>query len=392
VSLLVSPPRRVPYQVMQMSGHPVVHDLELVGVGKVYDNGTVAVAEFDLQVERGEFIAFVGPSGCGKTTTLRMIAGFETITTGEIRIRGRRINELSAERRPTSTIFQNFALFPHMTVRSNIEYGLAVRGVAALERRRRGDAIMAKLELLEIAERRPDGLSGGQRQRVALARGLVVEPEILLLDEPLGALDANLRKSIQNELKLLQRNLGITFIFVTHAQSEALVLSDRVVVMNRGKVEQVSRPYELYTRPETGFVAQFVGRNTIIPGTLRQREGELALVDTPYGRLRGTLAAAGASAEDAVDLVIPSEGFDVILAAGQDTDALRRRYGGNLVAGEVRSRDIVGHSIYFGIVLADGRSLSIESHIGKYGGQLGDAAPQVLIGWEPAAATVIHRG
>jgi ABC-type Fe3+/spermidine/putrescine transport system ATPase subunit len=216
---------------------PMTYDLELSGVGKVYDNGTVAVRDFDLAVERGEFIAFVGPSGCGKTTTLRMIAGFETITTGEIKIRGSRINELPAERRPTSTIFQNFALFPYMTVRQNIEYGLAVKRLAKPERRRKADGIMAKLELTDVAERRPDGLSGGQRQRVALARGLVVEPDILLLDEPLGALDANLRKSIQNELKLLQRDLGITFIFVTHAQSEALVLSDRVVVMNRGAIE-----------------------------------------------------------------------------------------------------------------------------------------------------------
>src|SRR5258708_3307326 len=243
-------------------------DLELARVGKVYPNGTMAVAEFDLQVDKGEFISFLGPSGCGKTTTLRMIAGFEEITSGDILIRGKRINDLPPERRPTSTIFQNFALFPHMSVRDNIEYGLAVKGLSAAERRTKADKIMGKLHLLPLAGRRPSELSGGQRQRTALARGLVVEPDILLLDEPLGALDANLRKPIQNELKLLQRNVGITFIFVTHAQSEALVLSDRIVVMNRGRVEQVSRPHELYTRPKTEFVARFIGRDSILTGQL----------------------------------------------------------------------------------------------------------------------------
>jgi ABC-type Fe3+/spermidine/putrescine transport system ATPase subunit len=369
----------------------MTYDLELSGVGKVYDNGTVAVRDFDLAVERGEFIAFVGPSGCGKTTTLRMIAGFETITAGEIKIRGSRINELPAERRPTSTIFQNFALFPNMTVRQNIEYGLAVKRLAKPERRRKADGIMAKLELTDVAERRPDGLSGGQRQRVALARGLVVEPDILLLDEPLGALDANLRKSIQNELKLLQRDLGITFIFVTHAQSEALVLSDRVVVMNRGAIEQVSRPHQLYTRPGTSFVAQFVGRNTIIPGALRGRHGDIVTVETPYGALSGTLNDSGLSDHDVVDLVVPSEAFDVILADGDDREALRQRYDGNLIDGEVLSRDVVGNSVYFAISLRDGRALSIESHIGKYRAQLAAAAPKALIGWAASAATVIRH-
>ncbi len=367
------------------------YDLELTGVGKVYDNGTMAVSDFDLAVERGEFIAFVGPSGCGKTTTLRMIAGFEKITSGEIRIRGRRINELPPERRPTSTIFQNFALFPHMSVRRNIEYGLVVKGMAAGERHAKVDAIMTKLELTDVADRRPEGLSGGQRQRVALARGLVVEPEILLLDEPLGALDANLRKSIQNELKLLQRSLGITFIFVTHAQSEALMLSDRIIVMNRGKVEQISKPFELYTRPRTSFVARFIGRNTIIPGRFKGRDGALAVVETAYGTLRGTPSAAEPQGGAEVDLVVPSEALDVILADGADRPEVAQRYGGNLIDGAVESREVVGHSVYFGISLADGRSLSVESHVGKYQGAL-DGTPKALIGWAATAATVIPHG
>ncbi|HLJ64121.1 MAG TPA: ABC transporter ATP-binding protein [Stellaceae bacterium] len=362
------------------------HDLELIRVGKTYDNGTLAVSEFDLEVARGEFIAFVGPSGCGKTTTLRMIAGFETITTGEVRIRGRRVNELPPERRPTSTIFQNFALFPHLTVRRNVEYGLAVKGVKGAERRRKVDDILGKLGLSDIAERRPEGLSGGQRQRVALARSLVVEPEILLLDEPLGALDANLRKSIQHELKLLQRNLGITFIFVTHAQAEALVLSDRMIVMNRGRVEQISRPYELYTRPRTGFVARFIGRNTILPGRLKETSGEIAGVETALGTFQGSLHGARLGAGASVELVIPSEALDVDLGENDQ----RARYGGNWLAGEVTSREVVGHTVYFAIRLADGSVLSVESHVGKYEGV--SRSSKAHIGWAAAEATVIAQG
>jgi ABC-type Fe3+/spermidine/putrescine transport system ATPase subunit len=227
------------------SGLSVDFDLQLKNVGKVYDNGTPAVIDFNLGVEKGEFIAFLGPSGCGKTTTLRMIAGFEDITSGDILVRGRRINDIPPERRPTSMIFQNYALFPHMSVRANVGYGLAVKGMPKVERNAKVDGILDKLGLSDIADSLTHKLSGGQRQRIALARGLIVEPEILLLDEPLGALDANLRKTIQAELKLLQRNLGVTFVFVTHAQSEALTLSDRIVVMNQGRIEQISSPAEL---------------------------------------------------------------------------------------------------------------------------------------------------
>ena len=229
----------------------MAHDLELINVGKVYDGGTPAVIDFNLSVTKGEFVAFLGPSGCGKTTTLRMIAGFESITSGDILIRGKNISDVPPERRPTAMIFQNYALFPHMTVRDNVRFGLDVKKTPKPEREMKVERILDTLGLTDIGDVRPDRLSGGQKQRIALARALVVEPDILLLDEPLGALDANLRKKIQNELKLLQRRLGVTFVFVTHAQSEALALSDRIVVMNAGRVEQISAPYELYTRPKT---------------------------------------------------------------------------------------------------------------------------------------------
>ena len=284
----------------------MVYDLQLSHVGKVYDNGTPAVIDFNLDVNKGEFIAFLGPSGCGKTTTLRMIAGFETISAGDISIRGKRINDLLPEQRPTSMIFQNYALFPHMTVRDNVNFGLDVKGMPVLERDRKVDRLFEKLGLMDVAGQRPERLSGGQRQRIALARSLVVEPDILLLDEPLGALDANLRKSIQNELKLLQRSLGITFVFVTHAQSEALALSDQIVVMNQGRIEQVSAPYELYTRPQSLFVAQFIGRNTLIPGTVKGSNGTSITLDTPYGALIGS-SRSGAAANVKANLVLPAE-------------------------------------------------------------------------------------
>ena len=241
-----------------------------------------------------------------------MIAGFESITTGDIFIGGRRINDMPPDRRPTSTIFQNYALFPHMSVRRNVGYGLDVKGMPKAERDRKVDRMLATLGLDDIADAKPTRLSGGQRQRIALARGLVVEPEILLLDEPLGALDANLRRAIQAELKLLQVNLGITFIFVTHAQSEALTMSDRIVVMNNGRIEQVSTPRDLYTRPETRFVANFIGRNTILPGLLDAVDGAVGRVTTTLGTFTGAVDSAALSAGRSAAVVVPAEAFTMV--------------------------------------------------------------------------------
>jgi ABC-type Fe3+/spermidine/putrescine transport system ATPase subunit len=358
-------------------------DLELSGLGKVFPNGTLAVADLDLEVEKGEFISFLGPSGCGKTTTLRMIAGFEAATSGDILIRGKRVNDLPPERRPTSTIFQNFALFPHMTVRQNIEYGLHIKRLSGDDRRARADGIMEKLQLVDLARRRPGELSGGQRQRTALARGLVVEPDILLLDEPLGALDANLRKPIQNELKLLQRKVGITFIFVTHAQSEALVLSDRIVVMNRGRAEQISRPDELYTRPRTEFVARFIGRNSILTGTLSRADKGLAVVDTPFGPLSGAPNGALLEVGRPAAIVVPSEAMDVrpATAAGAPGNALKGRLVG---------RTMTGLEVHLTVALENDQEIMIEASRNKYEREL--ASPDVLVSWSAPDATVIRTG
>ena len=361
----------------------MIHDLELIKVGKVYDNGTPAVIDFDLAVTKGEFIAFLGPSGCGKTTTLRMIAGFEEASSGDIIMKGVRVNEVPPEKRPTSMIFQNYALFPHMTVRRNVGFGLEVKGVGKAERNAKVERILATLGLESIADKRPDKLSGGQRQRIALARGLVVEPDILLLDEPLGALDANLRKTIQNELKILQKTLGITFVFVTHAQSEALALSDRIVVMNQGRVEQISPPHRLYTRPNTPFVAQFIGRNTIFDCTVKGIEAEQVVVETRLGQMSGNAngrVAVGAPGK----IVVPAEAIDLKTA-----DAGATSTGGNAVTGRIARALVVGHISNLAVELPDGHMVALEAHVDKYPPGVFAPGADILLTWSAAEATVI---
>jgi ABC-type Fe3+/spermidine/putrescine transport system ATPase subunit len=228
--------------------------LEFRGVSKHFGANRV-VDDISLSVPRGSFYALLGPSGCGKTTTLRLIAGFEEATSGDIFLDGERINQLRPYQRNVSTVFQNYALFPHLTVRGNIEFGLRRKGMSV-------EKVVDVVEMLQLGgktERYPAQLSGGEKQRVALARALVVEPDVLLLDEPLSALDPKLRKTVRLELKALQRRVGITFIFVTHDQEEALSLSDSIALLNRGRLEQTGAPEELYLRPRTRFVANFLG-------------------------------------------------------------------------------------------------------------------------------------
>ncbi|GGC80794.1 ABC transporter ATP-binding protein [Chelatococcus reniformis] len=363
----------------------MLYDLELIKVGKIYDNGTPAVVDFDLAVVKGEFIAFLGPSGCGKTTTLRMIAGFEQISSGTIRVRGSAINDLPPERRPTSMIFQNYALFPHMTVRRNIGYGLEVKGLSAKQRAAKVDHLLATLSLEDVADKRPDKLSGGQRQRIALARGLAVEPEILLLDEPLGALDANLRKTIQAELKILQKTLGITFVFVTHAQSEALSLSDRIVVMNQGRIEQISPPHQLYTRPDTPFVARFIGRNTILDGTVKGVVGDQVLLETALGSLSGR-ANGPLVGGQAAKIVIPAEAMEA-RAAGPAGPVSRSSV--NVVGATVRRSDVVGHVSHIAVALPTGTPVALEGHVDKYPPDAFPAGGDIVLTWKAAEATVI---
>ena len=243
--------------------------ISLVGLTKAFAEVT-AVDHIDLDVVSGEFITLLGPSGSGKTTVLRMIAGFETPTSGAISLDGVDVTATPAHQRDVNTVFQDYALFPHMSVLENVEYGLKVKKVSKNERRSRAQEALESVALADYGNRKPSQLSGGQRQRVALARALVNRPKVLLLDEPLGALDLKLRQQMQFELKSLQRTTGITFVFVTHDQEEALVMSDRIVVFNAGRIEQIGTPTDIYEQPQTEFVSQFVGTSNVFSGAIAQ--------------------------------------------------------------------------------------------------------------------------
>lgn len=280
--------------------------IEIRGIRKTFGSGPSAVHAVDgvdLDIVDGEFFCLLGPSGSGKTTLLRMIAGFELPTEGTIALRGHDVTTLAPFDRDVNTVFQDYALFPHMTVQKNVEYGLKVKGVKSAERRERASEALASVALESYGERKPSQLSGGQRQRVALARALVNRPKVLLLDEPLGALDLKLRQQMQVELKNIQHRAGITFVFVTHDQEEALTMSDRIAVFNQGRIEQIGTPEEMYERPTTPFVAGFVGTSNSITGpaalALLGRDGAFAIrpekirlltegADLPAGEVRAT--------------------------------------------------------------------------------------------------------
>ena len=257
-------------------------DLSVEALAKNFA-GHLAVDNLSFAVRRGSFFSILGPSGCGKTTLLRMIAGFIEPDSGEILIGGRSMRAVAPNRRPVNMVFQQLALFPMMSVGENVAFGLARRGVGRAERARRADAMLERVGLAGAGAKRVDQLSGGQRQRVAIARSLVLEPTLLLLDEPLGALDLKLREHMKIELKQLQAAFGTTFVYITHDQSEALVLSDHVAVMNHGRFEQLGTPQQLYYEPATAFVAGFVGANNRIFGQLKRSAGDIAEIETSDG-------------------------------------------------------------------------------------------------------------
>jgi spermidine/putrescine ABC transporter ATP-binding subunit len=240
--------------------------IEIAGVSKIYDGDVRAVDAIAMEIRQGEFFSLLGPSGCGKTTTLRMIAGFDMPSTGAIRVDGADITHVPAHKRDMAMVFQNYALFPHRTVAENVAFGLRMRRLEKETIARKVKAALAMVELAGMDDRYPGQLSGGQQQRVALARAIVIEPRVLLCDEPLGALDKKLRQQMQFELKQLQKTLGVTLVFVTHDQEEALAMSDRIAVMNCGRVEQVGTPVEIYDQPVTRFVADFIGDTNIFRG------------------------------------------------------------------------------------------------------------------------------
>lgn len=268
--------------------------VSLIDVEKRFGTNLV-VKKMQLEIEEGEFLTLLGPSGCGKTTTLRMIAGFEDATSGIIKVQGERVEDKEPYQRDVNTVFQNYSLFPHMTVFDNVGYGLSIKKVAKDEIFSRVTEMLELVQLGGYEKRKPDALSGGQKQRVAIARALINNPKVLLLDEPLGALDLKLRKQMQVELKRLQKKLGITFVYVTHDQEEALTMSDRIAVMNNGVIEQLAVPNEIYDRPLTRFVAGFIGESNIFDGKVCAVDGALLTVETAAGTLQtcGTGFAVG---------------------------------------------------------------------------------------------------
>jgi spermidine/putrescine transport system ATP-binding protein len=325
--------------------------LQLVGIVKRYDEHT-AVHSLDLDIAAGEFIALMGPSGCGKTTTLRMIAGLESPSEGEIRLHGRRMNDVKPWERDTPLVWQSLALFPFMSVLRNVEFGLKMRDIAAAERTRRAMSWLDRLGIAKYRDRKIDQLSGGERQRVALARALVTEPEILLLDEPLSALDAHLVIRMQAEIKQLQQQLGITFCYVTHSQSEAFAMADRVAIMAEGRLQQVGPPREVYRAPANRFVAEFVGANNILSGRVTAIAGGLVSVDTKSGTFLARATSLDAvKVGDAVAIVVSADRLTVGAAKGD---------GENVLTGTVIGEEFVGAFVTLHLDIGEGTSFRAQ--------------------------------
>jgi spermidine/putrescine ABC transporter ATP-binding subunit len=321
-------------------------ELEVDELTKRY-SPQVTVGPISFEVQEGEFFSLLGPSGCGKTTTLRCIAGFEGLSGGVIRLRGERLDDKPPHRRDVGLVFQNYALFPHLTVFDNIAFGLRLRRVGKVEIGERVDRILRLVDLPEMARRFPAQLSGGQQQRVAIARSLVLEPRILMFDEPLSNLDFKLRVQMRDELKNLQRRLGKTAIYVTHDQTEALVLSDRIAVLSHGRIEQIGTPAEIYERPATAFVAEFIGSSNLFPARIVEQNGAGVLVETEAG-LRLTCRADGDGGAEVSVLLRPER----IRVQPAGTGA-----GTNCFAARVIEVTYLGEDLHLGLELARGQVL-----------------------------------
>ena len=346
------------------------HIVKSFGEGNVLD-------DISLDVQRGEFVTLLGASGCGKTTTLRVISGLETPDEGQVLLDGRDVTLLPPESRPVNTVFQSYALFPHMSVEKNVAYGLRVRG---MDKRLIAERVGEMLELVQMQEyrrRMPAQLSGGQRQRIAIARALAPEPKLLLLDEPLGALDLQLRRQMQLELKRLQKKLGVTFIYITHDQEEAVSMSDRIAIMRGGKFEQVGTPEEIYDAPQTRYVAQFIGRSTILEGTVERVDGDTAVARNANGCFAVDAGRASLRAGEALELCVRTERMR----------ASRESVAGFDLPGTVRETRYAGGSVLTYVVLADGAEVVASGEE-----RMADApqpGARVYLHWDAAQAAVI---
>jgi spermidine/putrescine transport system ATP-binding protein len=336
---------------MSHAGQAAVPSVSLRGVTKRFGD-FAAVRDMDLDIPSGEFFTMLGPSGCGKTTTLRMIAGFEEPSDGTVLLDGDDVTGLPPFRRATNTVFQSYALFPHMSVEKNVSFGLERQGVSRHEARARVGEELERVGLAPEAKRKPRQLSGGQQQRVALARALVNRPAVLLLDEPLGALDLKLRKQLQVELKRIQEEVGITFVYVTHDQEEALTMSDRIAVMNRGVVEQMDNPEEIYERPRTTFVAGFIGVSNLMPGEVVSSASDTADLRLDAGPTVST-DSAGAAVGERAHAVVRPEKLELHQADGAGAE------GRPHVEGQVESSLYLGTATQVVVKLADGTRMTV---------------------------------
>ena len=338
--------------------------------------GEAVLHDLNLSIRQGEFVTLLGPSGCGKTTTIRIIAGLERPDGGRVILSGADVTALPPDRRRVNTVFQNYALFPHMNVYKNIAYGLKILGVKKEEIRRRVMEILELVELPGFENRRPAELSGGQRQRVAIARALVLNPEILLLDEPLGALDLQLRRQMQRELKAIQSRLGITFIYITHDQEEALNMSDRIVVMREGRIEQAGSPAAIYERPATRFAASFIGESNILDGGLGEIQGDAAAFETPAG-----VCLCAAPTAD------PLPADQALSVRPDDICVTREPPAGFTLSGVITDQQYTGSLLRTVVRLDDGTSVKANRH-GRLRNQM-ETGERVYISWNPAHAALI---
>jgi putative spermidine/putrescine transport system ATP-binding protein len=352
--------------------------IDIIAVTKIYDGNTRAVDVVDMSIREGEFFSLLGPSGCGKTTTLRMIAGFETPTKGTIEVGGADVTDVPAHKRDMGMVFQNYALFPHRSVGENVAFGLRMRGMDRTTIARKVADALAQVELVGYEDRSPGQLSGGQQQRVALARAIVIEPRVLLCDEPLGALDKKLRQAMQFELKQLQRKLGLTLVFVTHDQEEALAMSDRIAVMNAGKVEQIGAPSDIYDRPSTRFVADFIGDTNLFRGKVIRNGGGKSVLQVDHGL--------------SIELdALPQETGPLSIALRPEKISLATppALTGHGLDGVVESANFQGGSVLYRVETAGGRRLLAQQpNNGSH--ELFQAGAAVALRWKPSDIVILR--
>jgi spermidine/putrescine transport system ATP-binding protein len=353
---------------------PVV---QFENVTKAYGQA-VAVDNLNLTIEPGKFVTLLGPSGCGKSTTLRMLGGFEMPNAGRILLAGKEVTHLPPNKRNVNIVFQDYALFPHMNVARNIAFGLELQGKSADAIHRKVTELLALVRLEDFAARLPSELSGGQRQRVALMRALAPDPQVLLLDEPLSALDAKLRLQMQIELKAIQETTGKTFLFVTHDQEEALAMSDVIVVMNNGRIEQMGDPHTLYSRPNSVFVANFIGEANLLKATVIARDGDKTALRWNGLEIQASATGHAAKAGDAACILVRPEAIQFSTSPGASVNAM---------PGKIRQRVFKGNHTSMLVEVADGTRLNALVHLGDAEAVTGE---DVWVSWQPQNATVIR--